>query len=286
MIYDPGVDAQTISNQIVVLPNGDLVNLLVRFLHANENSPVPDDVTLAVIRSHDRGQTWSGPTVINTLQTIGITDPKTAEPVRTGDIIPNIAVDRESGALFVVWQDARFSGGRRDAIAFSTSRDSGLTWSAPVRINQAPNVQAFTASIDVSDDSIAVTHYDFRHDNADPKVLLTDYWRLVSKNDGQSWRESHITGPFDMRTAPFARGFFVGDYEGLGHRNGAFVPFFVMTNSGDLNNRTDVFAATSEGDNNNADMNVPDSRVESNAPIARSAQDLVTSHRRGAGAAR
>jgi len=48
----PGKDTQTISNQIVVLPNGDLVNLLVRFLHANENSPAPDDIALVVIRSH------------------------------------------------------------------------------------------------------------------------------------------------------------------------------------------------------------------------------------------
>jgi hypothetical protein len=88
-----------------------------------------------------------------------------------------------------------------------------------------------------------------------------------------------------MRTAPFAQGFFVGDYEGLGHTRGAFVPFFVMTNSGNLSNRTDVFAAAGEGDNN-VDINVSDSAVESNATSARSAQDLVTSHRRNAGAAR
>jgi hypothetical protein len=29
-IYDPGPDAQTLSNQIVVLPNGNLMNLFVR----------------------------------------------------------------------------------------------------------------------------------------------------------------------------------------------------------------------------------------------------------------
>jgi hypothetical protein len=285
VIYDPGPDTQTLANQIVVLPNGDLVNLLVRFLHANENSPALNDVALVVIRSHDRGQTWSGPRVINTLQTIGITDLKTDEPVRTGDVIPNIAVDRESGALFVVWQDARFSGGRRDAIAFSTSRDGGLTWSAPRRINTAHNVQAFTASIDVSGDAIAVTHYDFRHDIADPNVLLTDYWRLVSKNDGQSWRESHIGGPFDMRTAPFAQGFFVGDYQGLSHARGAFVPFFVLTNSGNHNNRTDVFAYTREGEDegdHNADVTASESGVEAKVPVVRSAHDLLTSHRRSA----
>ena len=242
VIYDPGLDAQTISNQIVVLPNGDLVNLLVRFLHANENSPALDDVTLGVIRSRDRGRTWSTPTIINTLQTIGITDPKTDEPVRTGDIIPNIAVDPDTGILSVVWQDARFSGRERDGIAFSQSRDGGLSWSAPVQINKATRVQAFTPSIAVTDDAIAVTYYDFRRDNRDPAVLLTDYWRIISNNGGRTWREAHIAGPFDMRTAPFASGFFVGDYEGLGHTRTDVLPFFVLANSGNLRNRTDVFA--------------------------------------------
>ena len=40
-----------------------------------------------------------------------------------------------------------------------------------------------------------------------------------------------------------AGGFFLGDYEGLDHAGRNFVPFFVMTNSGNLANRTDVFAA-------------------------------------------
>jgi hypothetical protein len=47
-------------------------------------------------------------------------------------------------------------------------------------------------------------------------VLLTDYWRIVSHNGGRTFRESHLAGPFDMRTAPNAAGFFLGDYEGLG----------------------------------------------------------------------
>jgi hypothetical protein len=248
VLYDPGLDAQTIANQIVVLPNGDLVDLLVRLLHVNENSPDVNDVAVVVVRSTDRGVTWSAPIVVNTLQSVGVTDPKTGEPLRTGDIVPNIAVDPNGNGLHVVWQDARFSDGKRDGIAFATSHDNGLTWSAPRQINGAPNVQAFTASISVAEDGLAVTYYDLRNDNADPNVLLTDYWRTVSNNDGRTFHEKHLAGPFDMRTAPNAGGFFVGDYEGLANAHETFFPFFVMTNSGNLQNRTDVFVSVSEGE--------------------------------------
>ncbi len=246
----------------------------MRFLHANEGSPALDDVTLGVIRSHDRGRTWSTPTIINTLQTIGVTDFKTDEPVRTGGIVPNIAVDPQTGILYVVWQDSRFSGHERDGIAFSTSRDGGLTWSAPVQINKATRVQAFTASIAVTDDVIAVTYYDFRRDNRDPAVLLTDLWRIISNNGGRTWREAHVAGPFDMRTAPFASGFLVGDYEAVGHTQNDFLPFFVIANSGNVSNRTDVFATPIES-NDEADG----AAVSETSVVDRGWQQRVNSHR-------
>jgi hypothetical protein len=49
---------------------------------------------------------------------------------------------------------------------------------------------------------------------------------------------------FDMRTAPDAGGFFTGDCQGPDSRGNVFVPFFVQANSGNLANRTDVFAST------------------------------------------
>jgi len=45
-----------------------------------------------------------------------------------------------------------------------------------------------------------------------------------------------------LRTAPDALGFFTGDYEGLTSAGGVFEPFVVLANSGNLANRTDVFA--------------------------------------------
>lgn len=244
VIFDPGPGNQTISNQIVVLPNGILVNMFTLITNANSLTPF---VSTAVIRSRDKGLTWSKPITINSQEPIGVVDPKTGEPLRTGAIVPAITVNRETGALFVVWEDARFSGGLREGIAFSKSTDGGLHWTTPVQINKVPAVQAFTPSIAVGDDGrISVTYYDFRNDTADPNVLLTNYWRITTPNGGQTWHEVPVAGPFDMRTAPISTGFFVGDYEGIVPTEESFTPIYVLANSGNTSNRTDVFVTSQE----------------------------------------
>lgn len=243
LIYDPGGVNQTIGNQIVVLPDGTLINVM-DLIYNFKNAKKLRGLNVAVLRSTDKGDTWSDAIMVGRLGTAGVTDPETGEAVRTGDIIPEIAVDRTSGAIYVVWQDARF-GPAGDAIVFAKSTDGGLTWSEPVRISQNPNVQAFTAAIAVAaDGTIGVTYYDFRNNDADPGTLPTDLWFVSSRDGGQTWSEVHVSGPFDMKTAPVAGGYFLGDYSGLAaFGNDDFLAFFAQANSGNLDNRTDIFSA-------------------------------------------
>ena len=237
-IFDPGSSSQTIGNVIVVLPNGTLINL---FTQLDEGAGGQITSTLNVLRSSDKGGSWSAPIRIADVLSIGARDPETGTGIRDGAGLGQIAV-APNGNLYVVWQDARFSGGARDGIALSRSIDGGLTWSIPVQLNSVPAAQAFTPSVHVrANGTVGVTYYDFRSNTPDPASLPTELI-FARSTDGVTWQENRFTAAFDMLTAPFSRGLFIGDYHALTSANNVFIPVYVRTNSGDTANRTDVFA--------------------------------------------
>jgi hypothetical protein len=254
-VLNPGNLNQTIGNQIVVLPNGDLV-MVFNFIR-NTRDVKKRGFTAEVIRSTDNGDTWSNPIVIDRMFPAGVTDPEDGHGVRTGDLIPEIAVDNNTGSLYVVWQDSRFTG--REQVALSKSEDGGLTWGPTRRVSTVGGTnQAFTPMVRVADDgdadtdgTVAVTYYDFRNDSAASPGLTTNTWIIRSTNGGDTFppaNEEAVGDPYDMRQAPDARGYFVGDYEGLDWAGGGlkpgFKPFFVRSNDAMPANRTDVFATT------------------------------------------
>jgi hypothetical protein len=250
VIFDPGARSQTIGNQIAVTGSGDLVNAF-DLIHETSNRQGTRGFSIAVIRSEDHGATWDNQATRvdrhNSFQGI-VRDPEdttAAGRVRTGDILPEISTDLGSDAVYLVWQDARF--GPRSSVAFSQSLDGGETWSDTIKINQTPdlsndlNEQAFTPMVRVADDgTVTVTYYDFRNNTADPD-LLTDAFAIhchaasVDCSDPASWGdEVQLTADsFDMRQAPFANGFFVGDYVGLDTDGANMFPFWSMPHDGD-----------------------------------------------------
>ena len=260
-IYDRSEFNGTIGNQIAVLPSGTLVDIFDEFF-TNKNSDKQRGESIAVIRSTDKGVTWSKQsTVVAPSREIGAFDPDTGRPIRAEGGIPEIAVDRSSGALYAVWQDASFSG--VDEIALAKSTDGGQTWSTPIKVNQTPrnptapaDQQAFVPQVHVAaDGTVAVTYYDFRNNGASPGVP-TDYWIVhchasqttTCTSPGDWGNEARLTATsFDVEQAPAARGpfgYFLGDYEGLTSIGSTFLPVFVAVNNGNTGNRTDVFERT------------------------------------------
>jgi len=237
-IFDPGIDAQTIGSVIVVLPDGTLVNAFNLITSSSSMAPVN---TLAAIRSTDKGLTWSAPILIAPMNAVGVRDPNNREGVRSGTVLPEIAVDRGSGAIYIAWEDVR-PGKTFDGIALVTSRDGGLSWSAPALINGGPDSSAFTPTVAVAAGGVVgVTYYDLRDaDLADASMFRTSAWLATSYDGGLTWRDEPLGSSFDLRPASIVDAYFLGDYQGLVVSAGAFVPFFVgATLDGD--DKTDVF---------------------------------------------
>ncbi len=239
VLFDPGQNNQTLGNQIVVEPDGTLVDGTLVFLNkGGKGHHRRTTLEVAVLRSTDGGSTWSGPTVVNPLVDAPVTIAGT--PVRTGDTLPEFSVDSTTGTLYATWQDGRFQPGDVAHVAFSQSTDGGLTWSTPIQIDQAPaGVPAFTPVVHAaSDGTIGVTYYDLEAAIAASPGLTDEF--IVNCNpassdctQASSWASGEETmlntsGAFDMTKAPFAEGLFTGDYEGLTSTGAKFDALFVM----------------------------------------------------------
>ncbi|MEW6363253.1 MAG: sialidase family protein [Acidobacteriota bacterium] len=175
-------------------------------------------------RSTDGGAIWSAPRRVAEDRATGVPE------LRTGDIVPMAAVDARTGALYVVWQDARWTPGV-DQVLLSRSTNAAASWSTPVRVSDGPNDAAnFTAAVAVSGEGkVGVCYYSLRNDPA--RRYLVDEYMAISSDKGKTFgagrRVSKAT--FDVRLAAQARGYFLGDYQGIAAGARVFHPFFVAT---------------------------------------------------------
>jgi hypothetical protein len=241
----------SIGEVIVVDPRNDTLYDVYEALSFPRHSGLRR--TESVLVSHNRGATWSKPVAIARARVANDKDPSTGAALRTGAGDPDVGIDAKTGELYVVWEDSRFSGGRYNEVALSTSKNGGRTWSAPRRVNEPtgfPGLPAVTPAVAVnSNGKVGVSYYDFRTaPTSDPSTLATSYWLTTSSRGGKSFTtEQPITSaPFDYLSAPFAGGYFLGDYQGLAANGTAFVSFFTQatgteTSGGDPSNRTDVY---------------------------------------------
>jgi len=252
-------------SQIFVLPNGTLVDLY-EFYAQQPNGPITQ-TSLQLLRSADHGQSWS--TLVNAVtmtplytpegNTV-VVDPETGQSVRD-PTNPSFVVDMRNGNLYAVWEDGRFSNFQYNEVAFSMSVDGGLSWSAPIRVNQTPldvpptNRQSFLPSIAVAaNGTIGVSYYDFRFNTPNPG-LPTDRW-LVQCHPSPTGPATNpacwssevrlTTSSFNMEAVVpvLFGGFFPGEYFGLATAGNDFVATFTQP---DRNNVTSVFFARSVG---------------------------------------
>lgn len=259
--------AQNIGHQIAVLPDGRLVNV-------SRASIITSDTFFlerTIIRSFDNGKSWEQTAKIIPSTTIGgytafdyelsVASGGTIEnTVRSAGSIPDIAVNRTNGFMYVVWQDVdptfAFIG-----VFMALSKDGGDTWSEPITVGGGDPTQdgflsyAQLPAVHVADDgTVGVLFFDDRNDVICPDLNLSNEENsecFTMLSDGsvqagpysQDWffktydtelnliAEHRITPKsFDLRQAPIAGGYFPGDYVNCSSTDNDFVCAFTRTN--------------------------------------------------------
>ncbi|AOK16653.1 hypothetical protein WT26_11900 [Burkholderia cepacia] len=234
-IYQPGTNKQTIDNIVRALPDGTLLDFFTAI------NVTPQVLNIGYIKSTDKGGSWTGPAFASDIRVVGVVTPDSGQRIRDAAILYSVAVNPATGAIYLAWQDDRFSTAACttptgsipvDGIAFSESDDGGATWSKPVMINKTPanaanrcRQQAFIPAVVASGDgkTVVVTYYDFRNDTNTPVGFEgTDYFALFCStatactNPANWGNEQRLTtASFNILDAPVARGHFLGDYMGL-----------------------------------------------------------------------
>jgi len=242
-IIGTGNRQQTIGNIIVVDPRTDALydftNLIVP-----PNTPrqgVATTQEVAFVKSTDGGTTWTSPQVIAPFNAAGVVDPNTGARARVGDGLEEVAIT-SSGKLYVVWEsstnyeknDNQAVGTFDNEVLLTSSSDGGATWSTPRAIVGPSALPIFTPTVAVDKNgNVAVTYYDSgRLSATNTATWPVDYKVTYSTDGGTTFSAGkEVAGPFDLMSAPVARGLFLGDYEGL-QSTGAksFIAMFVMTN--------------------------------------------------------
>jgi len=172
--------------------------------------------------STNGGVSFSTPRVIQTLSSLSV------PYVRDGSILPSLAVDRNSGDLYLVWADARWTG--VDQTTISYSRDKGVTWSPPMRVSGGPgDAPTFTGAVAVNGKGeVAVSYTSLENDPM--RSFGIDQYVSISRTRGRTFEPRRRLSPVtsDIRWAAWAREYFLGDYTGIAAGSSTFHMLWVF----------------------------------------------------------
>jgi BNR repeat-like domain len=237
VVVDHAVGAAVfdLAPRLLVLPDGTLLTVFGRAY---------PEIGLAegyAARSRDGGRTWAPAVRLLSQPVETFFDPEHPEEELPQPLFPSAAVAPDGSVYVAVERPTSASSG---AIGVFKSRDGGLTWSSAT----LPGVSAYAFEPSIAVDSrgtVGITWYDLRNDRPGDERLTADVWFAYSRNGGASWRQTHVAGPTDLRTAPLARHNRVGEYQGLAALRGrGFAAAFTLAAPFAEDGPTDIFYAS------------------------------------------
>jgi hypothetical protein len=228
------------------LPDGSLVVLTT----VRARNGTADPHRIYAMRTADAGDTWSAPVLVaefpatNGRHSTPWDDPETGLAVDAPEWAISAAVG-PNGTLYVTWRNS-LPPINAD-VALSKSTDGGLTWSAPSTVASS-GAQMWLPVIAVArDGTVGITYYDDRRDVLDQDGYTNDFWFSYSHDGAATWREIHVGGPFDLRTALLRKipiqGYFLGDYHAMVAMPGGFESVFAMARPEAKVGGSDLFVA-------------------------------------------
>ncbi|MET8771660.1 sialidase family protein [Streptomyces sp. NPDC004658] len=240
-------NTQTIGHLIVAdRRTGTLYDFYDRITHSADLSTVLE-ARYEMVTSTDAAKTWSRPVVVARDTAVPEVDPNDPDTLlRAASTLPSPAVDPRTGALYMAYEGADFSGGKFDSIQLVRSTDGGRTWGRPELISPK-GVPAFSPSIAVTErGTVALTYYDLRHLRPGDTTTLPTACQLATLRHGNPKlrTERRISRIFDWLQAPFAGGYFLGDYQGLVADGKEVRAVLTETHSDAPRNRTDVYTTS------------------------------------------
>ena len=259
-IYETGANKQTLGNQIVVRPQGELFDFFADITNSSNRRGGIGPVKLSYIRSDDRGQTWTKPVRIDDMipmsliredtpidvEAVACPDPSDqgACPIRAGDLLPEVAVDPGNGNLVRSLDGCSLRRrpvrrrprqhrlhhvhGRREHLVVPDQGQQDADDRAQLR---PTGLHAVRACLEQWNGRGHLLRPPQQHAGSrDARYgLLRCELRLCTENcaDPASWEEARITpASFNIRNAPYARGYFLGDYMGLASAGNNFAAVF------------------------------------------------------------
>lgn len=182
----------------------------------------PERIHIDVARSLDGGATFSQPVQLPASWHLPTMLPNGRLRVFA---MPALAVDAATGTVYVAWARARLAApgiyaGMAADVVLSRSRDGGVTWSAPVALNDSSAGDRFMPSLALLPGGVlAAIFYDRRVDGRGFDVYLAGGRDLGSRlalypNRRLTQRSSPVTLLYYIRpgSSCVAAGRFLGDY--------------------------------------------------------------------------
>jgi hypothetical protein len=109
-----------------------------------------------------------------------------------------------------------------------------------------PGIPAFAFEPAIAVDghgTVGVIWYDLRNDRPGDARTTADVWFASSEDQGATWRQIHVAGPTDLRTAAPDVLNRVGEYQGMAGLPHGFAAVFTLASPQAYNGPTDIFFA-------------------------------------------